>query len=932
MHWVLALAGAFLGALAGGADASFLGLCVGALLAWQAARIGELNRRLAALDQQGRVLQARLDALRVAPVMVDGVPAATATARSPDSAREVDLSAAPVRPAAPVAKTEAAADFAARLAAASADVEVAPPLAAKVNASAASVSGTAPPRRPPPLPQPAPQSAPPSAAEGAIDRLLLTLRGWLFEGNVPVKIGVLLLFFGLAAAMRYAVEQGLVSFPIELRLSAIAAAAIGGLLWGWRNRTLRPEFGLALQGGAIGVLLLTVFASYRLYSLLPSGVAFALVLVLVAAAALLAVLQNAVALAVLGFVGGYLGPVLISSGSGNHVALFSYYALLNAAVFAIAWLRPWRALNLVGFGFTFAIGSMWGARYYRPELFASVEPFLILFFLFYVFIAVFYALRGDATRRALVDGTLVFGTPLLAFPLQAGLLRDDSMGLAWSAIAVATLYAGLAWWLLRNRRVPLLGQSFAALALGFATLAVPLALSARWTSASWAVEGAALVWLGLRQHRLLPQLSGWALQVLALVAYGYSLVDGGWESDSTDLFLLNGHALSVLLMALSAFFLSWLHERHGGGRLIVWPAFALGLFWWCVGGVRELAEFHSQSDPSLLFVAFAAVSATLAALLRGWIAWPRLGWIAVGVSACGLPLVLATEADIGALRTLPQHGVWLLWFAAMALALWRLREPRQRGLSIAHVASLATAALLYGLAMAGWAARNELADGWTFVATLLPLMLIMLASWKAPVLACWPLADQFAHYRLRWFVPAGAVLALAWVAALAQRGDSSPLPFVPLINPVELFQIGVLLVAIRLAQRAHARDLLALCAGAGLLFVTFAALRAVHHLHGAPWSPAMLDDQVAQATLTVVWSLAGVLAWVIGSRRRNWGVWLSGAVLMGVVLIKLLLIDRRYFGDLAGIVSFMAVGGLLVLVGRIAPTPPRRAEPLENEP
>jgi uncharacterized membrane protein len=76
--------------------------------------------------------------------------------------------------------------------------------------------------------------------------------------------------------------------------------------------------------------------------------------------------------------------------------------------------------------------------------------------------------------------------------------------------------------------------------------------------------------------------------------------------------------------------------------------------------------------------------------------------------------------------------------------------------------------------------------------------------------------------------------------------------------------------------------------------------------------------------LTVLWSLAGVTAWVLGSKRRNWGLWCTGAVLMGVVLIKLMLIDRRYMGDLAGIVSFLAVGGLLVLVGRIAPTPPRR--------
>ena len=54
------------------------------------------------------------------------------------------------------------------------------------------------------------------------------------------------------------------------------------------------------------------------------------------------------------------------------------------AVFAIAWIKPWRALNLLGFAFTFGVGTSWGALQYEPELFASTEPFLLLFFAFYL--------------------------------------------------------------------------------------------------------------------------------------------------------------------------------------------------------------------------------------------------------------------------------------------------------------------------------------------------------------------------------------------------------------------------------------------------------------------------------------------------------------------------------------------------------------------
>jgi uncharacterized membrane protein len=73
----------------------------------------------------------------------------------------------------------------------------------------------------------------------------------------------------------------------------------------------------------------------------------------------------------------------------------------------------------------------------------------------------------------------------------------------------------------------------------------------------------------------------------------------------------------------------------------------------------------------------------------------------------------------------------------------------------------------------------------------------------------------------------------------------------------------------------------------------------------------------------VTWCLAGVTAWILGSRRLDRPLWWLGAGLLGVVLLKLLIVDRQFVGNIAGIVSFVVVGLLLIIVGRIAPTPPR---------
>src|SRR5690606_40832231 len=119
-----------------------------------------------------------------------------------------------------------------------------------------------------------------------------------------------------------------------------------------------------------------------------------------------------------------------------------------------------------------------------------------------------YARRRPPGRRDLVDGCLLFGTPLIAFSLQAALLDGERMPLAFCALALAAVYAALAWALRRRDGYAVLAQAHALLAVGFATLSVPLALSARATACVFALEGAALAWLGLKQQRLLPQLAG----------------------------------------------------------------------------------------------------------------------------------------------------------------------------------------------------------------------------------------------------------------------------------------------------------------------------------------------------------------------------------------------------------------------------------------
>ena len=163
------------------------------------------------------------------------------------------------------------------------------------------------------------------------------------------------------------------------------------------------------------------------------------------------------------------------------------------------------------------------------------------------------------------------------------------------------------------------------------------------------------------------------------------------------------------------------------------------------------------------------------------------------------------------------------------------------------------------------------------------------------------------------------------------EGSADPLGYLPLLNPLEVALIGVGALSFGLVGDTQSlKSLRRAWPLLALVFVTMATLRAVSHGRGLPWSPDLLHSGFIQASLSIVWSLAGVGAWILGSRRGSRPIWMGGAVLMAVVLVKLLIVDRSFMGNMPGIVSFMAVGLLLVAVGYIAPSPPRMQDPGES--
>lgn len=761
-------------------------------------------------------------------------------------------------------------------------------------------------------------------------------------GNLVLRIGMVILFIGVSFLVKYAAQRDL--FPLEFRLAGAAAGGVLLVITGWRLRRKNTGYGLVLQGGGIGVMYLVIFGAGKLYALLPSVFSFVLMVLLVALSGMLAVLQNGRSLAFFGTIGGFLAPVLMSTGTGSHVALFSYFGVLNCGILGIAWFKAWRELNLLGFLFTFGIGTVWGSSGYRPEHFMTTEPFLLLFFLFYVCISVLFALRQPVNLRGFIDGPLVFGLPLIVAALQYFLVKDLAFGMAFSALALGSFYLVMATaiWRRVSAELRLLAETFLALGVIFASLTIPLGLDGRWSGAIWALEGAGMVWVGARQGRLLARHFGLLLQFAAGVIFLTSVY---YPIDSP--LFANQYYMGCVFLALSGFISAHVLDRYKEDirtfeHYYPLPLLVLATIWWYLGGLQEIERHFPYFEAGNCLILYGSATAILAGFISERVQWHRLTLVLLLQLPGMIVSLLYSLFVVDFTGQLTQGWGLIAWFVAFfvlyrVLFAFAASWPGKTG-GWYHAISLWL--LTFILSHEGaWLVGQipTLGPVWVLaVWGVIPVVGILLVLRLAKT-GSWPIGRDPDTY-----LGAGAGgLALGmigWVIfSFSSHGAPQPLPYIPVLNPLELVGLVVFFTLILRALANTGRwqgwrgRLVSLCFPlVGVLFfgwLNCVVARTVHSYGGVQYDFSSLFDSTGfQAAIAAVWGFGALAITVWAARYQSRSIWIVGAALLGLTVGKLLLVDLSGTGTVARIVSFLVVGILMLIIGYFSPMPPRRKE------
>jgi len=479
----------------------------------------------------------------------------------------------------------------------------------------------------------------------------------------------------------------------------------------------------------------------------------------------------------------------------------------------------------------------------------------------------------------------------------------------------------------------LLVETFLSLGVIFATLSIPFAVDGALTSATWAIEGVGILWVSIRQRQWIRRAFAIFLHFAALVALFYQAVFNLFNSVPANAFA-NGDFVALLLITISMLICSRMLSRDFEGKKsyesVVSKVFfflAIGLQW--LAFEWELVRFDLLDKVVPLHLAYAVVISGMLCLSTRFKEWGLVKYVLpfpIVLMAIALLKVIDSSTSLAV-----EYGVFIWSFATLILwlALYQFQK-HDRFTSVLkgmHSALIWLVAILLTYEVHHWVSNAFTVNSAWHIASL---PLVALATiWLIMRAKVWPLKD-FRNTLIETVALPFAGLTGLWVlASLSSAGNAEPLTWLPVLNPLDIVVAFAGMTVYALYRQLNPTSLKAsaeIMQYSALLILFMAinvtVLRVLHHYYDYAWQfPSLLQKPVTQTTLAIVWTLFGmILAWR-GNRLLNRKLWFAGAALLGLVVLKLFLVDFASSGTVARIISFISVGGLLLFIGYLAPMP-----------
>ena len=380
--------------------------------------------------------------------------------------------------------------------------------------------------------------------------------------NLFSKIGIGIIIIGVFIGVKYSIEHDLISPAMRLVLSYLVG--VGLFAAGAMLKKKYENFSAVLVSGAMTIFYFVTFIGYSVFNFFPQSLTFVLMFLFTAFTVAASLNYNKVVIALIGLVGSYAVPFLLSDNSGRVSILFAYTAIINIGVLIISFYKQWRSLYLSAFAFTWLmLLSLWGNAYKYNDFTPYFIFNLVTFLTFYIAF-IFQKIHQEKELKE-IDVVLFLSNSLLFFGMGVWYIYDyytmeNRTIMAMFTLANALLHFGVAYYF-HVKKFPsqALKYLILVLALSFATLVIPIQFKGTWITVFWSAEAALLFWFGRRKNLLVYERISYTVMVLASISL---IID--WVKAPNILYIVNpdkfiyltpfGNALFINALLYSAAF------------------------------------------------------------------------------------------------------------------------------------------------------------------------------------------------------------------------------------------------------------------------------------------------------------------------------------------------------------------------------------------
>lgn len=332
------------------------------------------------------------------------------------------------------------------------------------------------------------------------------------------RVGMIAIIFGIAFFLKYSFDNKLIGETGRIILGIFCGSSFIGVGEYFQKKKNWPIYGQILTGGGFSILYISIYAAFAFYHLVSQFFAFVALIAITTTGITLSIRYSAISIAVIGILGGFLTPIMLSTGENRPVSLFSYIMMLDIGIMSVVYFKQWRSIGIASLIGTILMYTAWHGKFYTIDQQLTAFSIVTVFFLFYNSYVLLSSFNQKVSYAEHSIAILSAAFYLISFYSQNQF--ENNWNLKSFVLAISFIEIFFAILLLRlPSEIKNIILNFAGISFVFNIIAIFAIFEKSWITAALATEMVIFTYMGVKFNSSPVRFIAYFLGLLSFIRF-----------------------------------------------------------------------------------------------------------------------------------------------------------------------------------------------------------------------------------------------------------------------------------------------------------------------------------------------------------------------------------------------------------------------------